>query len=78
MEDFSFLLSLEDSVQQCSKDTFTPGNMFVTCLPVLDEFINKAFAGAFWTVLDFSPSVFLVDTHCHASEQVLLQKCSIS
>ena len=78
MEDFSFLLSLEDSVQQCSKDTFTLGNMFLTCLPVLDEFIDKDFAGDFWTVLDFSPSVFLVDTHCHASEQVLLQKCSIS
>ena len=44
---FFISLSLEDSVQQCSKDTFTLGNMFVTCLPVLDEFINKAFAGDF-------------------------------
>lgn len=40
----------------------------------LDEIIDKAFAGDFWTVLDFSPSVLLVDTRCHASEQVLLQK----
>lgn len=78
MEDFSFLLSFEDSIKQCSKDTFTLGNMFVTRLSVLDEIIDKAFAGDFWTVLDFSPSVLLVDTRCHASEQVLLQKCSIS
>ena len=51
--------------------------MFVTRLSVLDEIIDKAFAGDFWTVLDFPPSVFLVDTRCHASEQVLLQKCSM-
>lgn len=42
-------------------------------MSVLDEIISKAFDGDFWAVLDFSPSVFLVGGHCHASEWVSLQ-----
>lgn len=40
---------------------------------MLDEIINEDFDREFQATLDFSPSFFLIGTHCHASEWVSLQ-----